>query len=177
MVVSFDPMARHKLSTTACTSQTDTTISKISCCLLLYFTRTRGSVVGIATTLRTARFGVRISVGASNVSVLQNFQNQSPIQFVQAFFTGGQSGQGMKLTPQLHLPPRLRTSGATTDLPLCVSMAWKGNPFHILYVYDDFVCQIWRSISRIPPPFQSFYNSWHTNNMPSVCRHIQNLRP
>jgi len=69
MAVSFDPLGSHTLSRSVCTSQNNTLIKISYLFVIIYITRTWGSVVGIATMLRTGRPGVRIPVGVRNVSV------------------------------------------------------------------------------------------------------------
>ena len=72
--------------------------------------------------------GVRVPVGASDSSFLQNVQTASgahPALYSMGsgVLSRGYSGRGVKLTTHLHLVPRLRMSGAIPLIPLYAFMA------------------------------------------------------
>jgi len=51
-----------------------------------------------------------------------------PLEYVPAFFSRAQTGQGAKLTTHFHLAPMLRMSGVVLPLPLCLYtvLSWAG---------------------------------------------------
>jgi hypothetical protein len=83
----------------------------------------RGSVVGIASTLRTGRSGVRISVARGN----RFFSFPERLDPPTLLLSQGLSDRGVKLTSHLHLLAALRMNGAIPPLELTTSASF---PIH-----------------------------------------------
>jgi hypothetical protein len=90
--------------------------------------RGRSNVVGIATRLRAALFGVQVLVGGRDIYFLQNVKTGS-YSVGTGTLTRGHIGQGVKLNTHIHLVPRLRMSGAVPLLPLHAFITWTSKTF------------------------------------------------
>jgi len=86
----------------------------------------RSYAVGIVTRLRAGRSGVRIAVGAGDLSPFQNVQTDSEAQPDSCSVGPGLFPRGVHLTTDLCLVPRVRMSGTLRLLSLYVFISWTG---------------------------------------------------
>jgi hypothetical protein len=76
----------------------------------------------------------------------------------------GQSGQGIKLTTQLHMMPRLRMHGTVTMFPLYTFIAWSGKILPFLVAQNT---------GSFTPPL----SSWHSSDQNSGILLFLPLQP
>jgi hypothetical protein len=96
--------------------------------------RSRVSSIGIVTRLGAGRSGVQIPEGERNFPIFEN-HHTTPGDILACYSVGtgilswGQSGWGVKLTTDLHIMSRLRTSGVKPLLPFICLHGMDGENF------------------------------------------------